>query len=73
MTPLLTFATLLLSTTHLITASVDFGTQRLPNGGALFPLSSRQLMPREGLADCGGDPDCTPQAWGCQCGFVDDS
>ena len=75
MTPFLTSLTLLLllSTTALISASIDFGTQRLPNGGALFSLSSRHLTPRQGLADCGGDPDCTPQTWGCQCGFADDS
>lgn len=73
MAPLFTSIIFLLSTASLITASFDFGTKRLPNGGALFSLNSRQLIPRQGLVDCGGDPDCTPQTWGCQCGFVDDS
>ncbi|KAL6718689.1 hypothetical protein ACLMJK_002923 [Lecanora helva] len=64
----------LLSTASLISASVDLSAPRLPNGGALFALTSRHLLaPRDGLADCGGDPDCTPQSWGCQCGFTDDS
>lgn len=74
MAPFLLPFVFLLGTVSFISASVDFGAQRLPKGGALFSLTSRHLLtPRDGLADCGGDPDCTPQSWGCQCGFADDS
>lgn len=76
MIPLLICLPLLLTITTTLTTIANAYSPpdalALPHGGSLFSLSSHQLFPRQDV-DCGGDPDCTVETWGCQCGFTDGS
>ena len=56
--------------------SGGYSPKRVPLGGSVFSLDSRQLSERQNNnlgADCGGDPNCTTTDFGCGCGFVDGS
>lgn len=59
-----------------ILASHEYAAQRVPLGGSVLQLESRNLEDRADNdlgSDCGGDPDCSTTDWGCACGFTDGS